>query len=60
MVPTEIDPPKETLSVTEAAKFIGVSRQTLYRAIKLKKVRVSRLGLGSLRILKSDLYDSFE
>jgi len=41
MKKTEIN---NTLTVVEAAEFLGVSKETIYRWVKAKKIPVYRLG----------------
>ena len=45
----------EWLTVTEAARFLGVSRSTLYRWSKMGKLPIYRIGIRVSRIKRKDI-----
>ena len=45
------------MSISEAAKYLGVSRSTIYRLIELDEIRAAKLG-KAIRIEKMSL-DTF-
>ncbi len=49
---TELDPP---ITVKEAAKFLGVSPQTVYLWVERKQIPHLRVMGRNIRFLKSDL-----
>lgn len=46
---------KDYLSITQAAKLLGVSRPTIYKRISLGDIQVIRLSPRSVRIRRSDI-----
>jgi excisionase family DNA binding protein len=47
--------PKEFMTVEEVAKYLVVDPRTVYRYIKAKKIKATKIG--SWRILREDLQD---
>jgi excisionase family DNA binding protein len=47
---------RETLTILQATKTVGVSRRTIYNWIGKNKVEWVRTAGGSIRILKDSLY----
>lgn len=49
----------ELMTVSQAARFIGVSQRSIYRMVQNRELRVVRIGSGKgqLRLTKSDLLD---
>jgi excisionase family DNA binding protein len=48
---------KSLLRVDEAAKFLSVSRWTIYRWVEEGRLRGTKIGKGSLRIFHKSIAD---
>jgi excisionase family DNA binding protein len=55
MSPTRINPEEVPLCVSEAALFLGVSRQTVYLWVERMQIPHLRVMGRNIRFLKSDL-----
>ncbi len=46
---------QELLRVGEAAKFLNVSRWTIYRWVEEDRLKATKIGKGSLRIFRESI-----
>ena len=46
---------QELLRVGEAAKFLNVSRWTIYRWVEEDRLKATKIGKGSLRIFRKSI-----
>ena len=56
---TEAESPDKALTTEDACEFLSISRQTLYKLVKSKKIPGRKVG-DNYRFLKSDLIRYFK
>lgn len=51
---------KDWMTVSDAARFLGISRSTLYRWSKAGKLPIYRVGIRVARVKRSDVEKLFK
>ena len=47
--------PRRFFTIQEIAKMLGISRKSVYTLVKQKKLRVVKIGKGTLRVSEQEL-----